>query len=95
MSELLLDRIADDVVAALETGLPPAGGHSRLHEDLGFDSLMLIELVHRLQERRPALGQLSLSDMANGTEDIGSLTDLLRGAAEEHAGSTRAEGDTA
>jgi hypothetical protein len=84
MSELLLDRVADDVVAALETGLPPAGEHSRLYEDLGFDSLMLIELVSRLQERRPALGGLPLPDMVGGMADIGSLTDLLRDSAEEH-----------
>ncbi|MFF5257269.1 acyl carrier protein [Streptomyces leeuwenhoekii] len=84
MSELLLDRVADDVVAALETGLPPAGEHSRLYEDLGFDSLMLIELVDRLQERRPALGDLPLPDMVGAMADIGSLTDWLRGTAEEH-----------
>ncbi|GGS25454.1 hypothetical protein GCM10010252_75670 [Streptomyces aureoverticillatus] len=81
MSELLLDRVADDVVTALETGRPPAGEHSRLYEDLGFDSLMLIELVDRLQERRPALGELPLPDMVGGMADIGSLTDLLRTAA--------------
>ncbi|MFD5703735.1 acyl carrier protein [Streptomyces lasiicapitis] len=80
MSELLLDRVADDVVTALETGMAPAGEHSRLYEDLGFDSLMLIELVDRLQERRPALGELPLPDMVGGMADIGSLTDLLRTA---------------
>ncbi|MEV5887138.1 acyl carrier protein [Streptomyces sp. NPDC052020] len=84
MSELLLDRVADDVVAALETGLPPAGGHSRLYEDLGFDSLMLIELVDRLQERRPALGDLPLPDMVGAMADIASLTDWLRTTHEEH-----------
>lgn len=82
MSELLLDRVADDVVTALETGMAPAGEHSRLYEDLGFDSLMLIELVDRLQERRPALGELPLPDMVGGMADIGSLTDLLRTATE-------------
>ncbi|ESP95793.1 acyl carrier protein [Streptomyces sp. CHA1] len=82
MSELLLGRVADDVVAALETGLPPAGRDSRLYEDLGFDSLMLIELVGRLQERRPALGELPLPDMVGGLGDIGSLTELLRAAAD-------------
>ncbi|MEV0323682.1 phosphopantetheine-binding protein [Streptomyces sp. NPDC050658] len=81
MSELLLDRVADDVVAALESGLPPAGEHDRLYEDLGFDSLMLIELVDRLQERRPALGELPLPDMVGGMADIGSLTELLRATA--------------
>ncbi|MFF9899270.1 acyl carrier protein [Streptomyces longispororuber] len=78
MSQLLLDRVADDVVAALETGLAPAGEHSRLYEDLGLDSLMLMQLVHLLQERRPALGELPLDDLAHHLADVGALTALLR-----------------
>ncbi|MFH8797506.1 phosphopantetheine-binding protein [Streptomyces sp. NPDC017941] len=83
MSELLLDRVADDVVAALESGRPPANEHSRLYEDLGMDSLMLMEFMHLLTERRPALGDLLLSDIVSHMADIGTLTDLLRAATED------------
>jgi hypothetical protein len=83
MSELLLERVTDDVVVALETGLPPAGEHSRLYEDLGFDSLMLMELVQRLRERHPALGDLPLHAMVGDMADVGTLTGLLRATARE------------
>ncbi|GHE96944.1 hypothetical protein GCM10018785_72030 [Streptomyces longispororuber] len=97
MSQLLLDRVADDVVAALETGLAPAGEHSRLYEDLGLDSLMLMQLVHLLQERRPALGELPLDDLASHMADVGALTALLRtttATATAGAGSTAGAGGT-
>ncbi|WP_199813286.1 phosphopantetheine-binding protein [Streptomyces aureocirculatus] len=83
MSELLLDRVADDIVAALESGLPPANEHSRLYEDLGMDSLMLMEFMHLLSERRPALGDLLLPDIVSHMADIGTLTDLLRAATQD------------
>ncbi|MGR8012337.1 acyl carrier protein [Streptomyces hypolithicus] len=85
MPETLLDEIADQVVAALETRCPPADPHTRFYEDLGFDSLMVMELVHRLHERRPALGALSLPDLADGMAQIGSLVDHLRLAVPEYA----------
>ncbi|MFE7468342.1 phosphopantetheine-binding protein [Streptomyces sp. NPDC057499] len=84
MSELLLDRVTDDVVAALETGRPPTSGDSRLYEDLGFDSLMLMDLAQRLRDRHPALGDVPLHDMVSGMADVGALTDLLRTTAREN-----------
>ncbi|MBQ0864844.1 type I polyketide synthase [Streptomyces sp. RK75] len=45
----------------------------RFYDDLGFDSVMLMELKHRLEERFPELGELSLPEMLSSLVSIGSL----------------------
>nr|WP_246259891.1 phosphopantetheine-binding protein [Streptomyces typhae] len=67
----------------METGRAPVNERSRLYEDLGLDSLMLMQLMHLLQERRPQLGDLLLPDIVSHMADVGTLTDLLRAATGE------------
>ncbi|SER33047.1 type I polyketide synthase [Streptomyces qinglanensis] len=68
------------VVAGITGGVPEELGEDvRFYDDLGFDSVMLMELKHRLEVRFPELGELSLPEMIAGLVSIGSLTAYLRG----------------
>ncbi|WP_326691073.1 acyltransferase domain-containing protein [Streptomyces sp. NBC_01795] len=51
----------------------------RFYDDLGFDSVMLMELKYRLETRFPELGELSLPEMLSSLVSIGSLADYVRG----------------
>ncbi|MFE9331776.1 type I polyketide synthase [Streptomyces sp. NPDC006925] len=68
-------------VVAEMTGSAPEdlGEDVRFYDDLGFDSVMLMELKYRLEMRFPELGELSLPEMIAGLVSIGSLAAYLRG----------------
>ncbi len=68
------------VVAEITGSAPEELGEDvRFHDDLGFDSVMLMELKYRLEMRFPELGELSLPEMIAGLVSIGSLAAYLRG----------------
>ncbi|WP_035793665.1 acyl carrier protein [Kitasatospora mediocidica] len=71
------------VVAAQDpsrAGLP--GADARFYDDLGFDSVMLMQLKYRLETRFPELGELSLADMVGSLLSVGTLVEYLADLAE-------------
>ncbi|MFD5572530.1 type I polyketide synthase [Streptomyces cadmiisoli] len=62
------------------------GGHapervharSRLHEDLGFDSIQVMELKARIEQALPRLGTLPVEDLLAGLRTVGDLVRYLR-----------------
>jgi hypothetical protein len=50
----------------------------RFGDDLGFDSVMLMELKYRLSSRFPDLEEVALPDLVPGLVDVGTLTDHLK-----------------
>ncbi|MBO8193158.1 acyltransferase domain-containing protein [Streptomyces oryzae] len=68
------------VVAEITGGTPTALDESvRFYDDLGFDSVMLMELKYRLEARFPELGELSMPEMLPSLVSIGTLAAYLRG----------------
>ncbi|GAA2939117.1 type I polyketide synthase [Streptomyces enissocaesilis] len=51
--------------------------HSRLYEDLGFDSVMIMELKNRLEERLTGLASLTVQDLLPRLSSIGDLISYL------------------
>lgn len=68
-----------ETVAALggydPTALSPG---SRFHDDLGLDSVALVELKERLAERLPAVGALPVQDLLPRLTSLGELIGYLR-----------------
>ncbi|HZU56478.1 MAG TPA: acyltransferase domain-containing protein [Actinocrinis sp.] len=50
-----------------------------LRGDLGFDSVMVMQLTYQLEQRLPALGKLSLPDMLDSIVTPATLAEYLRG----------------
>ncbi|MFF3325072.1 type I polyketide synthase [Streptomyces sp. NPDC002889] len=57
-------------------GHEPSQVHSRarLHEDLGFDSIQVMELKTRIENELPQLGSLPIEDLLASLETVGDLT---------------------
>ncbi|WP_371673783.1 acyltransferase domain-containing protein [Streptomyces sp. NBC_00289] len=63
------------------------GGHDprqvhdddRLHEDLGFDSIRVMELKTRIEDALPQLGQLPIEDLLASLRTVADLVAYLRG----------------
>ncbi|MER5460194.1 beta-ketoacyl synthase N-terminal-like domain-containing protein [Streptomyces sp. NPDC002668] len=53
-------------------------GRSRLHEDLGFDSIQVMELKTRIENELPRLGSLPIEELLESLETVGDLTRYLR-----------------
>ena len=64
-------RVIDDPVAEV-------GTDSLLREDLGFDSVLIMQLKYRVEQAVPELGVLSLPDMVDSMTSVGSLVAYLR-----------------
>ncbi|WP_240139882.1 type I polyketide synthase [Streptomyces sp. MUM 178J] len=60
-------------------GHEPAAVHrgSRLHEDLGFDSIQVMELKARIEKELPRLGSLPVEDLLASLSTLGDLIDYL------------------
>ncbi|MFE5887501.1 type I polyketide synthase [Streptomyces sp. NPDC056462] len=52
--------------------------HDRLHEDLGFDSIRVMELKARIEDALPRLGTLPIEDLLAGLRTVGDLVGFLR-----------------
>ncbi|MCZ4097894.1 acyltransferase domain-containing protein [Streptomyces sp. So13.3] len=50
----------------------------RFYDDLGFDSVMFMELKYRLEEAVPALGELSIPEMMSSLVSVTTLIGYLR-----------------
>ncbi|MEV7995891.1 beta-ketoacyl synthase N-terminal-like domain-containing protein [Streptomyces sp. NPDC086077] len=76
------DPVADAVLAAvgLVGGYTEAevGPLDRLYEDLGFDSVMVMELKNRLESRLADIGTLTVQDLLPRLSSVGDLVAYLR-----------------
>ncbi|GAA2150581.1 hypothetical protein GCM10009760_45130 [Kitasatospora kazusensis] len=50
----------------------------QLVDDLGFDSVMLMELKSRLEQHFPALGELTLPEVLPSLRTVGSIVGFLK-----------------
>jgi acyl transferase domain-containing protein len=69
--------VQEAVAAVLGRSSDDVADQDRFYEDLGFDSVMLMELRHQLEERLPGLGELSLADMLASLTSVESLAEYL------------------
>ncbi|MFJ8791279.1 type I polyketide synthase [Streptomyces sp. NPDC102462] len=76
------DPVTDAVLDAVrlvggyaETEIRP---HDRLYEDLGFDSVMIMELKNRLEARLAGIGTLTVQDLLPRLSSVGDLVAFLR-----------------
>ena len=60
-------------------GYPVAklGRSSRLAEDLGYDSLLQLHLIHRLQADYPQLAHITVAEVLPGIRNVGDLVDFV------------------
>lgn len=76
------DPVADAVLAAvgLVGGYTEAevGSQDRLYEDLGFDSVMVMELKNRLESRLAGIGTLTVQNLLPRLSSVGDLIAYLR-----------------
>ncbi|WP_326700512.1 acyltransferase domain-containing protein [Streptomyces sp. NBC_01754] len=88
------DHVARSVREAVGQvgGYAPAElpAHLRLYEDLGFDSVMVMELKNRIEEKLPATGPLTVQDLLPRLTSVGALIGFLR----EHVSSTSFTGSS-
>ncbi|MFD9721792.1 type I polyketide synthase [Streptomyces sp. NPDC059076] len=76
----------DSVAGAVIEAVAAVGGYapdevspaSLLYEDLGFDSVMVMELKDRIQERLSGLETMSVQDLLPRLSSVGDLIDYLR-----------------
>ncbi|GGJ22718.1 type I polyketide synthase [Streptomyces brasiliensis] len=54
------------------------GPHDRLYEDLGFDSVMIMELKNRLEARLTGIGTVTVQDLLPRLSSVGDLVAFLR-----------------
>ncbi|MFE7995278.1 acyl carrier protein, partial [Streptomyces shenzhenensis] len=54
------------------------GPHDRLYEDLGFDSVMIMELKNRLEARLAGVAGLTVQDLLPRLSSVGDLIAFLR-----------------
>ncbi|EMF55906.1 MULTISPECIES: type I polyketide synthase [Streptomyces] len=80
------DASATPVARAVIEAVAEVGGYatdevsrqSLLYEDLGFDSVMIMELKDRLQERLDGLETISVQDLLPRLSSVGDLADYLQ-----------------
>ncbi|MEU6608722.1 beta-ketoacyl synthase N-terminal-like domain-containing protein [Streptomyces shenzhenensis] len=76
------DPVADAVLDAVRQvgGYADAeiGPHDRLYEDLGFDSVMIMELKNRLEARLAGIAGLTVQDLLPRLSSVGDLIAFLR-----------------
>ncbi len=60
-------------------GYPVAelGRSSRLAEDLGYDSLLQLRLIHRMQAEYPQLAQVTVAEVLPRLRNVGDLVDFV------------------
>ncbi len=77
----LLELVSAEVAAVLADQAPetavPANADARFYDDLGFDSVMLMQLKYRIENRLPELGELSLSEMVGSLVSVTTLVEYL------------------
>ncbi|GHE84111.1 putative polyketide synthase [Streptomyces spiralis] len=76
---------AGPVLAAVVDAVVEVGGHprervlreARFYEDLGFDSVMIMQLKSRVESRLPQIGEVSVQQLLPALRSVGTLADFL------------------
>ncbi|MFI7354933.1 type I polyketide synthase [Streptomyces avidinii] len=75
------DPVLDAVVQAVTEvgGYPPERvvREARFYEDLGFDSVMIMQLKNQVEARLPRVGEVSVQQMLPALRSVGSLAEFL------------------
>ncbi|MFI8768879.1 type I polyketide synthase [Streptomyces sp. NPDC053792] len=79
------DRVTDSVLAVVVEAVTEVGGYppgevvpeARFYEDLGFDSVMIMQLKDRIEAGLPALGEISVPRMLPALRSVASLAHYL------------------
>ncbi|MFJ1705661.1 acyl carrier protein [Kitasatospora sp. NBC_00374] len=79
----LLGELAEEAAAVLGGGRPAVPVDARFYDDLGFDSVMLMQLKYRIELRFPELGELSLAEMVDSLVNCSTLAEYLTELAAE------------
>ncbi|MEV4441664.1 beta-ketoacyl synthase N-terminal-like domain-containing protein [Streptomyces sp. NPDC049577] len=74
----LAGTVREEVAGILGTAPGEVRDDDRFHDDLGFDSVMVMELTHRIEQRLPDLGELSIPEMLPSLVTPATLTGYLR-----------------
>ncbi|MET7644821.1 beta-ketoacyl synthase N-terminal-like domain-containing protein [Streptomyces sp. NPDC005426] len=77
----------DPVLLAVVEAVTEVGGYApervvreaRFHEDLGFDSVMIMQLKNRVEARLPRVGEVSVQRLLPALRSVGSLAEFLDG----------------
>lgn len=80
-----LSQERDPVLAAVIEAVAEVGGHSveqvvdsaRFYEDLGFDSVMIMQLKDQVETRLPQVGEVSVQQLLPALRSVGSLAEFL------------------
>ncbi|MEW1799972.1 type I polyketide synthase [Streptomyces virginiae] len=75
----------DPVLHAVVQAVAEVGGHppervvreARFYEDLGFDSVMIMQLKNQVEARLPRVGEVSVQQMLPALRSVGALADFL------------------
>ncbi|MEU2451371.1 beta-ketoacyl synthase N-terminal-like domain-containing protein [Streptomyces sp. NPDC012765] len=78
-------RAADPVLDAVVQAVTEVGGYppervvreARFYEDLGFDSVMIMQLKNQVEARLPRVGEVSVQQMLPALRSVGSLAEFL------------------
>jgi acyl transferase domain-containing protein len=70
--------VLDAVTEVLDEPGTPVGLDAALRNDLGFDSVMLMRLKFKLEQRIPEVGRIALRDMLEYLVTPGVVADFLR-----------------
>ncbi|WP_328875371.1 acyltransferase domain-containing protein [Streptomyces sp. NBC_00287] len=81
------EDLPDSLAALARRLVCRVGGHdpdlvhddTRLHEDLGFDSIQAMELKTRIESELPQLGTLPVEELLESMRTVGDLVRYLRG----------------
>ncbi|MHB9864466.1 type I polyketide synthase [Streptomyces sp. YIM S03343] len=69
------------VDAVMEIGACPreqVGTDARIYEDLGFDSVMIMQLKNRLEQRLPPSAGITVQQLLPALRSVGTLADFVR-----------------
>ncbi|MEU6479297.1 beta-ketoacyl synthase N-terminal-like domain-containing protein [Streptomyces sp. NPDC047017] len=88
-----VSRDRDPVLAAVVDAVAEVGSYpleqvvstARFYEDLGFDSVMIMQLKDRVEARLPHLGELSVQQLLPALRSVGTLAQFLGGHLSEGA----------
>ncbi|MCF3131980.1 type I polyketide synthase [Streptomyces olivochromogenes] len=82
-----VSRDRDPVLAAVIDAVAEVGSYpleqvvhsARFYEDLGFDSVMIMQLKDRIEARLPHLGEVSVQQLLPALRSVGTLAQFLGG----------------
>ncbi|MGW3150092.1 type I polyketide synthase [Streptomyces sp. NPDC001177] len=82
-----VSRDRDPVLAAVVDAVAEVGSYpleqvvhtARFYEDLGFDSVMIMQLKDRIEARLPHLGEVSVQQLLPALRSVGTLAQFLGG----------------